>query len=67
MSAIPPKADIDPSASDVRFGPQADIREVVIAVLTRGQRGVRIGRSHGGTGDIITSVIGCMRSMTGPV
>jgi hypothetical protein len=26
MSALPPKADIDPSASDVRFVPKADIR-----------------------------------------
>ena len=25
MSALPPKADIDPSASDVRFVPKADI------------------------------------------
>jgi hypothetical protein len=26
MSALPPIADIDPSASDVRFVPKADIR-----------------------------------------
>jgi hypothetical protein len=25
-SALPPKADIDPSASDVRFVPKADVR-----------------------------------------
>jgi hypothetical protein len=26
MSALPPKADIDPVTPNVRFGPQADVR-----------------------------------------
>jgi hypothetical protein len=38
MSALPPKADIDATPSDVRFGPIADI-------LTRESRGRRCSRS----------------------
>jgi hypothetical protein len=42
MSALPPKADIDPSASDVRFVPIADISLMDCAVM-KGEKANLVG------------------------
>jgi hypothetical protein len=42
MSALPPKADIETQASDVRFVPKADICSAAIQTATRSPRRQRL-------------------------
>jgi hypothetical protein len=43
MSAIPPKADIDPSAFDARFVPKADIRALAASKVGSNRGSIEVG------------------------